>query len=246
MKTENNNNIGTDFDEVKEAIEKYLLDYQMIQEKEAKLFIIDEKAVTFLKECELKLFTRYSGDPALYKEFNLSNIVKVINFKEPANWYRTFCAYHWREINNKDAVLKALAGELEKHFNKLKTNVKKQFKNKQLSKESEDKALRNINNEYEIALKEVEYIKANKDSLEMRISAYHRRKVYPRVDYKINKIRQTAVQLKKTSLNALWFKELEEDEKHNINNELILFLKDAKNPFGDFFYRPIVEEREHE
>ncbi|KAB7891255.1 hypothetical protein [Poseidonibacter ostreae] len=234
-------NISNVFDESTEQIEQLLSKYKFEEEETAKLYIVDEDAINEIKRIGKVLFAKYGNNAVLYKEFNIGNIVKVINTEKPSHWYRVFSAYHWKEINSQEKVFKNLAGELERHFNKLKANVKKKLKDKEITQDIENEILIEINKQYKEALKELEYIESNRDKLLVRISAYNRRKKYPRVDFKINKVRQTAVGLKTTALNALWFEELKEEEKHNTNNKLIEFFKESKNPFGDVFYRPRKE-----
>lgn len=229
------------FYKIKKEVEEFLKDYQSTVQnagdKKAILFILDRKAINFLKDKSKELEIEYSHNSAFYKKHNINNIIKVINWEKPCHSFRTLVAYNWRQINDQDKVFDNLNKELEKTFNKQKANVETQLKKKEISEEYQKQVLSNINKEYILAKKEVEFMLNNRDNIEQaRISEYYRRKIYPRVDFIINKKRQTAVGLKTTSLNGIWFEDLEEEKARNSNNELVEFLKNAINPFGDVFY----------
>lgn len=219
-----------------EFLKQYKFVEQEAGDKISRLYILDRKAISYLKNMEKELFIEYSNDSSFYKKHNLSNIIKVINFEKPAHSFRTYTAYHWREINDQEKVFSNLDKELEKSFNKQIANVKKELKKKNISNEVSNQTIYRIKQEYEIAKKEVEFLKNNKDRVIVRISEYKRRRLYPRVDFIIEKQRQNAINLKTTALNGIWFEELNEDKKRNSNNELVEFLQKAKNPFGDVYY----------
>jgi len=228
------------FYKIKSEITSFLKNYnfteQVAGDRKAILYILDSKAISFLKEMDKELRVEYSHNSTFYKKYNLSNIIKVINWETPSHSFRTLNAYNWREINKQDKVFDILEKELKRSFNILKKNVDKKLKAKEISIDYRNKAIEDINTDFKRAEKEVEFMKNNRDRITARISEYYRRKAYPRVDYIINKKRQTAVGLKTTALNGIWFEELEEDLAKNSNNALIDFLKNARNPFGDVFY----------
>lgn len=220
------------FLECKTNIHKRLLSFENVKELNSVLYLINQEMINYIKDYDSKLRLEYGDE----KKFSISHIVKVINFDKPSHWFNTFTAYDWKQINDKDKVLKALEGEFEKTFNKLKVDVKRKIKAKDISEENENKILQDINKEYSLAQKELKFIKDNFNDLDVRISSYKVRKKYAKIDYKINKVRQVFKNLKSTVPNALWFEELSDDEKANENNELIRYFKHAKNPFGFVYY----------
>lgn len=229
------------FYKIKKEVEDFLKDYQSTvqkaEDKKAILFVLDKRAIDFLKDKSKELKIEYSHDSAFYKKHNINNIIKVINWEKPCHSFRTLVSYNWREINDKDKVFNVLEKELEKTFNKQKANVKKQLEKKEISEDYQKVVISKINSEYEKAKKEVAFMLKNKENIkEARISEYKRRKLYPRVDFIINKKRQTAVGLKTTSLNGIWFEELNEEQARNSNNKLAEFIENAINPFGDVYY----------
>lgn len=228
------------FYKIKSEIESFLKKYDFKEhiagEKKAILYVLDSQAISFLKEMNNELRIEYSHNATFYKKHNLSSIIKVINWNNPCHSFRIFNAYNWREINDQEKVFDILKKELEKTFNIQKVNVDKKLKAKEVSLENRNEIIEKIKSEYLEAKKEVEFMIANKDKITARISEYYRRRIYPRVDFIINKKRQTAVGLKTTSLNGIWYEDLEDELAKNANNQLIDFLKKAKNPFGDVYY----------
>ncbi len=154
-------------------------------------------------------------------------------------------AYNWRQINDNDKVFDILEKEFEKFFNSKKFKIKRKLKNKEVTEDYQQEVIRQINLEYLEAKPKLDFMLKNKDNITACISKYKIRKVYPRIDYIINKKRQTAVCLKTTTLNGIWYEVLDEDLQKKSNNLLVDFLSKAENPFG-FVYYTINESEKNE
>lgn len=224
------------FDKCKELITMKLQEYPFDEELKARLYIGDKNLVEFIKLCEDELLLEYGSDKDIYKQYSISKIVKLINSDKPSNWYRIYTGYDWKQINDKDKVFKLLNGELERTFHKHKLDVRKKIKSKEIKEEQEKKILHDIDLEYKEAQKINQYILDNFDNLDTRISSYKDRKAYAKIDFKINKKRQTNKNLNKTVPNVIWFEELPKEDKKREDNELLEYFKHAKNPFGYVYY----------
>jgi len=217
---------------------------------DAVLYIVDEVAIEKLKEINKLLSMEYSQHDAVasvgikkkrgkpfVEEYSLPTIVKVINFEQPANSYQTFIAESWKQINDPKKVKESLEVEFIKHKNKIKKFTQQKLKEKGVSEDIKNDIMRNIDKEIREAEKEYQYIVENFDALDVRISSYFERTKYAALRWYVMKKKQPDVNLRKQVPNVLWYRELSEDEKIRIDNELVHYLSKAKRAYGDVFYK---------
>ena len=220
------------------------------------LYVVDSAAIEKLREYDKLLKMEYSqydevnslkddskkkkkkrGKSAV-ETFSLASIIKVINFDEPCNTYKTFIAESWAQINKRDKVKESLDVEFSKYRNALRANTKRRLKEKKVSPEIEHEILQNVEADIAEAEKERDYIKEHFDELDVCISAYFERAEYAGVHWFIKKKRQQDVNLRKKVPNVLWREDLSEDELVRDDNKLIHFLNEAKRAYGHVFYKP--------
>lgn len=246
------------FDDAKKDVSTLLSQYPSEKVEEAVLYVVDAIAIGKLREMETLLTMEYSqydynrsdskkkrGRPPVEK-YSLSNIVKVINFDNPANSYQTYISESWKQINDRDKIKKNLDAELDKHKHRIKKFTLEKLKKKGVSKDIENEILKNIEGELKEAEKEKDYICTHFDKLDIRISSYYERVKYAALRWYVKKKKQEHINLRKQVPNVLWLEELSVEELIRSNNELIYFLDGAKRAFGDVFYKPLNEVKENE
>jgi len=224
------------FDDIKVDILSMLENYPSEKVVDAILYEVDEKAIKQLRVFIQRLTMEYGNDEIALKDYNISNIVKIINIQEPCNWYKTFEAKSSKQVNDKEKVLLRLDGEFSKYKNKVLSFTKKKIKEKKIKKDSADAIIKDIHKEIALAEKELKYIQDNFDELDVRISTYFERTSYGGVQYGINKIRQPNQNLRKTVPNVIWFKPLQKEKSSRDDNELEIYFSHATRAFGDVFF----------
>ncbi len=241
------------YDDARKDVEDILKSYPSLLVHEATLYIVDKQAIDKLKDIERLLVMEYSqysaeheastlkkkGRPPVEK-YSLASIVKVINFDEACNAYQTYISESWKQVNNREKVKSRIDAEFDKHKNKLRKFTKKKLEEKGVSKDIQAEIERSIEKELKEAEKERDYILANFDKLDVRISTYFERVKYAGLSWFIKGEKQMNVNLRKEVPNVLWFEELENRVRKD--NKLVKFLSEAKRAYGDVFYRPFTEE----
>jgi len=208
--------------------------------EEAELFIVNKECIDELKVCSQRLIMEYShlGED-IFKKFDISNIVKIINPQHPAHWYKTFVDESWKQVNDEKLVRERLDKELAKYKAILMSNTRKKIKEKGIPAEKAKEIFKKIEkNEFPKADDLCEFIKENFDELDVRISTYNERTKYGAVQFMIDD-KKKQVNLRKKIPNVLWFEKKEKQRQRN--NELILYLSKAKRAFGDVYFVPKKE-----
>lgn len=231
------------FLDVKEEIESALkkLPKEVIESAEAQLYKVDESFMNFLKDCSQRLILEYAYDEKVYKEYNISKIVKIINENSPSHHYRIYEQEKWKQVNDRELVWERLDGSFVKYKNSLMANIRKKVKEKNIDQESIVKIMDDVKKEVHEASKELDFIKKNFEELDVRISSYHQRTKVAIIECRINKKRDVRKNLRKNVPNILWFKELTEEEKQREDNELIKFMRASKRAFGEIYYVPFKQ-----
>ncbi len=224
----------TTFDNIKNEFNTFIKQFSPENIQNSEVYILNDREMDLLSSFESQLYKEY-GDLSSYKKYNLSNIVKIINFDEPSHYYKLYVREKWEQVNDQEKVLARLDGKFAKWKNRIKKETLESCKLKLIPQESIDKIMSDIDDEIIVARKDLEYIKENFDDLDVRISGYAHRKVYGAISYKLHK-KQYSTTLRNTVPNVLWFRELSEDDKVRSNNELKLYLDKATLAFGDVYY----------
>lgn len=208
--------------------------------EEAELFVVNRSCMEELMVCSERLIMEYQylGDD-IFKRFDISNIVKIINPQHPAHWYKTFVDESWKQVNDTELVRERLDKELAKYKAILMSNTRKKIKEKSIPDEKAKDIYKRIKEkEFPEAEKLCEFIKENFDELDVRISTYHERTKYGAIQFMVSDSKKM-VNLRKKVPNVLWFEKIE--ARIRKNNELILYLSKAKRAFGDVYFVPKKE-----
>lgn len=230
------------FEDVRDDVKEILGRYELQTVEEAQLYVVDKECIDELNVCAKRLIMEYAhlGED-IFKKFDISNIVKIINPTYPAHWYKAFVDESWKQVNDEELVRERLDRELAKYKNILLSNTKKKIKEKGIPADKAKQIYRNIEQkEFPEAENLCEFIKENFDELDVRISTYNERTKYGAIQFMLGE-KKRQVNLRKKIPNVLWFEK--QEKKRQKNNELILYLSKAKRAFGDVYF---VSKEEYE
>lgn len=188
----------------------------------------------------------YGFDEVMLKKFGISTLLKYLNKEHPAHYYKLYKKELWEQVNDQDKVKDRLDGKFAKWKYTMKKRTLEKLNAKGVDSTTKAKIEADMSKEIAVAEKELEYIKENFDSLDVRISEYEHRRVYTGIAVSLTlppeikklkgkeKIESVLrMTLRKDVANILWYRELSEDAKLN---ELQRYLKYAKHAFGDVYY----------
>ena len=213
---------------------------------DAYIVICDDKCIKQINTLEKRLNIEYGFDEVMIKSFGITSLLKYLNTEFHAHYYKLYKKELWEQVNDQDKVRDRLDGKFAKWKNTMKKRTLEKLSAKGVDSATKAKVESDMNKEITEAKKELEYIKDNFDSLNVRISEYEHRRAYTGITVSLtlpselkklkgkNKIESVLrMTLRKDVANILWYKELNEDDKLN---ELQRFLKYAKHAFGDVYY----------
>jgi hypothetical protein len=208
------------------------------------LYLCDIEWVQKLKVLEERLKMEYGYDDALMKLYGINTLMKFINRDSPTHYYKLYEKETWEQVNDQDKVRQRLDAKLIKWQNAMEKRTVEKLKAKGIDGATIDKIKHDMKQEVKEAYKELDFIKANFDTLDVRISDYTNRKSYTAVTIAVcndkgdclikKKDSFTRVTLRKDIPNVLWYKPKSEDEKLT---ELQRFFKGATNAFGSIYYK---------
>lgn len=240
------------YEDVKRGIDELLSGVARVSLKEEDPLLVDElllcdtECYDQLKIFEKRLRIEYGDDEEILKQFGISTIVKFINYNDPTSYYKLYKKFTWEQVNDRDKVRERLDAKFAKWKNKYKKNTLDALQKKNAKPDAISKVMDDIAREVNEASRELEYIKANFEELDVRISDYENRNAYTTVTYsfyatgKKNKpIKKfNRVTLRREIYNALWY---EPEKEECSDSELLKYLKSAKRAFDCVYYKQLEE-----
>ena len=219
---------------------KFLQDAEVVKHKEFwRLYIVSleqmKKIVAMKKRFGKKLqeagITPPRNDPYYF-------VAKLINPnpKDCALEYTIVEIKRYILVRDKEAILKNIDKDFEIWKNIQKKLAKEACENnndaefcKKIQKETEKKI--------ESAYEEKEMLKRDFDSYDVVRTSYEHAKTYPSVNFKRKDKDYYAEHLRKGIPNILQVCEANEDKDRRKDNEIELFIKEAKHPFRYIYYK---------
>lgn len=243
-------------EEIKRSIEELLEDCQVIKFEGTKTYIIDDvKFIQIQKlyacsEFLMKIEEETVKEKAANKESKepkkkkgpFYKFGKILNFSEyPIIAYKTFLKHKYVNITNPEKVKEQIKreyaiaiAETENHYKKIidenKETVDEDFINKITSE---------LNSKINEIKKEKEFIDANFEKIDIRITTFKEDTLYPHIriidangDESIDFLRAEVPNIIYAHRNIFFMQDgYRKDAKH------IKFVLEAKNAFGEVFYK---------
>lgn len=218
------------FQLTQEKVSKLLSKYKFIELLEGKLYFVNKEGAIMLSVLQSKLENELATNSER-KRYNFGLIAKFLNPKNPATRYFIGIKGRHRQINDETKVNENLEGE----FAIWKNKVRKEASDYATLHSLDDEALALLEQKIERQINEAqgryEFIKENRESLEVRIVGYEHEKSFPYVAYTVDKkMRNTHVSTKVPTI--LYY----EPVKFRSDMSVAEFTKQGINAFGDVYF----------
>jgi len=227
------------YEREKQEILQALQAYERVSQRDCILFIIDELMHNRIIDAQMTLEREYGYDEAVLKQYSIESIVKHLNMKSPTYTYSLHDKRFWRQINDPDKVRAKLDEEFIIWKNRLVHDVLGKVSTKGLNAEQLNKKRNDLNEEIEEAQRQLDYIKENFDTLDVKISSYFHRPSYGVIARfrTIDGKGGSFIRLKNSIPNALFV--IQRPDEPLPHNKLPAFFDGAINAYGDVYYKEL-------